>query len=175
MQVGTPYTFSGTIDNFGGESILSMNMNYKVNGGPTQTQTISSIIGFDALTYYNWTLNAIPFTPTSTGTYTIKYWADNLNGNNVDQHHANDTLTATFLAAASVIPKHALYEEYTGQSCVFCMVADPNVDSVETTNAATSNIIRYHIPASGRDFMYNETTPLAMARSNYYNVTSGPE
>ncbi len=64
VQVGKPYTLSGAIDNFGGTAITQMQMNYKVIGYTiSQSQVISGIVGFNALTQVTWTLNSIPWTP----------------------------------------------------------------------------------------------------------------
>jgi len=173
LQVGTPYTFSGVAANQGGDAITSMNMNYSVNHGTPVSQAISGITGFNALTNYSWSMNNTPsqFIPSSIGIDTIRFWASNLNGNpNVN----TDTLVASFLVADSVKARAPLEEEYTGQSCVFCMVAAPNVDSVSTKNVLRSNIIRYHFPASGRDFMYNTTSSFVNTRVSYYSVPGGP-
>lgn len=181
IQAGAPHTLSGTIYNYGGSTITSMNMNYTVNGGPVQTQTISGISGFNSLTSYNWSMGAKPFTPPAAGTYKVKIWADNLNGSNMDQIHSNDTLVAYFLAPDSVVTRAPLFEEYTGASCVFCMLAAPNVDTVDSKNVGSnSNVIRYHVPIPGRDFMYGETgyyasEPWVSPRMTYYGVAGAPD
>lgn len=174
MQVNQSYTFSGTDYNYEGDSIVSMNMNYSANGNPVQTQTISGISGFNSLTSYNWTMGSKPFTPTSAGTYKVKFWADQLNGIAKSQSPSHDTLVANFWAVDTVKTREALFEEFTGQSCVFCMTADPNVDTVSTANASKSNIVRYHVPIPGRDFMYEENTSQITTREGYYSVGSAP-
>jgi len=181
MQAGTAYTFTGSIYNYGGDSIKSMTMNYAVNGnvGSPATQTFTLTPTFNSLTSYDWSMSAAQFTPPSAGTYTVKFWADNLNGSYIDQNHANDTLTANFWVLPSLKPRQALYEEFTGQSCVYCMLAGPNMDSVQTNNATTSNIIRYHVPIPGRDFMYGDgnganTGTWVNPRMTYYSVDAAP-
>ena len=173
MQVGKPYTFSGVDNNLGGDAITSMNMNYSVNGGPVKTQTITSIPGFNGLTSYNWSMPAVPFTPLSSMLYHVKYWANNLDGGNANIN--TDTLTAEFWAVDSLKPRQAVYEEFTGQSCVFCMIAAPNMDSVADNNAATSNIVRYHVPIPARDFMYDASSAFVNPRSSYYSVSGAPD
>jgi len=171
MQVGQAYTFSGTDNNLGGTQITSMNMNYSVNGGPAQVQSIPSIAGFNGLTTYNWSMPAVQYTPAAPGVYTVKYWASNLNSNpNIN----TDTLVAKFWAIDSVKPRTAVYEEFTGQSCVFCMLAAPNMDSVADNNATTSSIVRYHVPIPARDFMYVTTAGVVNPRETYYSVSGAP-
>lgn len=171
LQSGIPYTFKGTINNYGGTAITSMNMNYSVNSGAPVSVNIPGISGFNPLTTYNWT-HSTPFTPAA-GMYTIKFWADNLNSGNADQSHKNDTLTAYFMAVDTVVAKKVLFEEGTGQSCVYCMLAGPNIDSVYTKNMANSDAISYHVPIpSSPDYMYSVTNPTTDTRANYYGVYS---
>ncbi len=172
MQVGTAYTFSGTADNLGGTTVTSMQMNYSANGGPVVSQTVSPS-GFSSLTATNWSMNTSPFTPLSAGTYTVKYWANPLNGSNTNVN--TDTLVATFWAVDSVKPRVSVLEEFTGQSCVFCMLAAPNCDSVYDNNANYTSMVRYHVPIPARDFMYDATTTWVNPRETYYSVDAAPE
>jgi len=167
VQVNKPYSFNGSVSFSGNNTISNANMNYSINGGAVKTQTISSLSNN---TSTQWNMDAMPFTPTSTGAYTVKYWIDGLNAGN-----GADTLVAKFLAVDSVLTKQALYEEYTGQSCVFCMVAAPNMDSVYNNNAYNSNIIRYHVPIPERDFMYTATAGFVNVRESYYGVNGAPD
>jgi hypothetical protein len=176
MQVGSPYTFSGSIYNYGSTAITSMNMNYSVNGGPVQTQNITGISGFNALSSYNFNLNAIPYTPALAGNYKVRIWADNLNGANVDGNHANDTLYAYFMGVTTVQAKKVMWEEFSNASCNPCMYAVPNVDSVVANNTNTLNSVRYHWYFPGRDFMNQETSGIVNARMNtYYNQYGVPD
>lgn len=174
MQVGKAYTFSGALYNYGSTAITSMNMNYRVNGGAIQTQSIGSI-NITPLNSYNWTLSSIPYTPGSSGTYTVKYWADNLNGNN-DGAHANDTLVATFQAYDSLVTKYPLFEEFNQASCDPCAAATPNLDSVLYNNRNYCNAVRYHVSWPGQDFMNQVTnTPFVNTRVGYYSVSGVPD
>ena len=171
LQAGKAYTFTGTINNYGGTAITSMDLNYSVNSGAPQVDNITGISGFNGLTTYNWT-HSIPFTPAA-GNYTIKFYANNLNGANADQNHKNDTLTVKFMAIDSIQPKRVLYEEGTGQSCVFCLLAAPNIDSVYTKDIGMCDVVSYHVPIpSAPDYMYSVTSPTTDTRANYYGVYS---
>ncbi|HXB13539.1 MAG TPA: T9SS type A sorting domain-containing protein [Bacteroidia bacterium] len=166
LQVGTPYTFTGTAFNAGYTQITTMDMHYSVNGGPMQTQTVSGIAGFTTLNNTNWSLNTIPFTPAAAGNITVKYWVDNLNGN--PNGSPNDTLIAHFIAVNTVQPKLPVFEEFSNASCNPCMYAVPNVDSVITNNLNSLNPVRYHWYFPGRDFMNQETSGLVNSRMNTY-------
>lgn len=170
LQVNKPYSFNGSVSFTGNNAVSAMNLNYSINGGDVKTQTISGLNGRSSA---QWSMDAMPFTPIKTGVYTIKYWINNINGSNTGK--GADTLITKFLAVDSVLTKQALYEEYTGQSCVFCMVAAPNMDSVYNNNISNSNIIRYHVPIPARDFMYTATTSFVNTRESYYGVNSAPD
>jgi hypothetical protein len=183
MQVGTPYTFTGTMENFGGDSIVSLQMCYNVNGGAIQRDNITGISAFTSLTTYNYTHN-LPFTPSAAGTYKVKIWADSLNGKYVDQLHKNDTLYANFvaLAAGSIQPREALYEEVMGQSCYYCMLAAPNVDSVSIKNKTTCNPIHYHLNNPGPDKIYSADSAASApgyavgdTMAVFYNIPGTPD
>jgi hypothetical protein len=178
MQVGKGYNFTGTEFNYGGDSITSMTMNYSVNGGTAQIDNITGITGFNSLTTYSFT-HSVTFTPSSAGIYSVKFWANNLNGANVDQHHANDTLVANFLAIDSIQPKQALYELLTGQSCPYCLESAPNIDTVSTKNKAICNVLEYHLNTPGNDFMYSADSAagdsLGWYPFFYYNAQGTPQ
>ncbi len=176
LKTLSPATFSGTIFNDGALSITSMNMNYSVNGGPAQTQAISGILGFNALTSYNWSMNTTPFTPLTAGNYTIKFWADHLNGSNTDQNNSNDTLTQIFMVIDSVQPKKVVFEEFDQASSDPCAYVDPNIDSVYAKNKSIMNPIKYHVNWPGTDYMNQVTqTPLVSTRVAYYATFGVPD
>ncbi len=169
-------TFGGTIFNNGYTTITSMNMNYSVNGGPVQTKTISGIAGFSQLTSYNWSMSTPTWNPGAPGLYTIKYWADNLNGSNADGNNVNDTLVNQFIVTDSIQAKQVLFEEFTQASCDPCANAKANVDSVCAKNVPVLNSVRYHVNWPGTDYMNSEIqVPFIGTRVSYYNVGGVPD
>jgi len=174
MQVGKPYTFSGVAGDSGSNAITSMNMNYYVNSpSNTKSQTISGISGFNPLTTYNWTMSSVPFTPATPGVYTVKYWANKLNGSNPNVN--TDTLVAKFWAIDSVKPRMVMFEETSNASCNPCMFAMPNIDSVCDNTVAYCNTIRYHWYFPGQDMINLETPTLVNDRFvTYYGQNGVP-
>ena len=87
-----PYTIEGTIKNYGGTTITSMDLNYKINNGTTVTQSLTglSIAPYQTYTYSHGTT----WNPSTTGTYTVDVWASSLNGGN-DQNTANDMVSCS--------------------------------------------------------------------------------
>ena len=174
IQKNASNTLTGTIANLGSTATTSMHLNYNINNGPAVTDNVTSI-NVLPLTTYNFTHN-IPWVPSVSGNYTMKIWADNINGSNADQNHANDTLTATFRVLDSLAAKHPLFEEFNQASCDPCAAATPNLDSVLSNTQSYANAVRYHVSWPGQDFMNQETnTPFVNGRVVYYGVSGVPD
>lgn len=89
LTIGS-YDLDAHVFNNGTANITSYDLNYKVNGGATQTHavTATSLPNFsDEEVQHN-----IPISIASNGIYSIKIWADNINGSNIDENNSNDTL-----------------------------------------------------------------------------------
>lgn len=168
MQVGKNYNFSGVANDSGSTTITSMTMNYSVNGNTPVSQAITGISGFSALTSYTWSMNSTNsiFSPSAPGPYTVKYWANNLNGSSPNVN--TDTLVAHFLAVDSVQPKQVMFEEFSCASCDPCMYAMPNIDSVAQNTVSYCNTIRYHWYYPGQDMINQVTSAIVNGRMNTY-------
>jgi hypothetical protein len=171
----TPLTFSGTLQNFGGTTITSMRLNYKVNGGTAVSQNLTGL-NIAATQSYNFT-HGTAWTPTAEGLYTIKIWADELNGN-VDQNHVNDTITVTTYAATQLAQRKVLYEQFTSTTCGPCASADPSITTFLNNNGVNTDpgkvvALKYHMnfPSPGNDAAY---TAEGNTRRTYYGVSGIP-
>lgn len=176
LQKGTPYTFSGILHNYGLDSIRAFTMNYSVNGGTPVTDNISSMM-LEADSNYNWSHN-VPWTPASTGSYTVKFWGTRLNLTDTDQNHSNDTLTANFEVIDSVQAKQVLYEEFSQSECIDCFYAAPHLNAVmrTVTHSGICNPVRYHVNWPGKDYMNDETQDsVVAARTALYNIQDVPD
>lgn len=176
MQANTSYTFKGMIENSGGDSIVSMHLNYNINNGTVQSDNITGIAGFNGLTAYNFT-HSIPFKPTSLGVYTIKLWTDSINGTNSNQE-ASDTLTITNVQVLdTLLPKMVLIEDFTENSCPPCIQHEHYLDSLLAINQNICIPVRYHVswPTPTVDCIDSVTnTPFVTPRVNYYGLTTIP-
>jgi hypothetical protein len=176
VQDNTPFIVHGIFENIGATSVSSLKMNYSVNGGPTQSQTLTGL-NVQTLDSYNYTLNAIPYTPTSNAGYTIKVWNDTINSTHMDPTPANDTLSGSFTVIDTVIQKVVLVEEFNQASCDPCAEAAANVDSVIYGNYNVVAPVRYHVSWPGVDYM--NAVPIigtdVQTRVQYYNVTGVPD
>ncbi len=76
--------------NNGTNTVTSYDLNYSIDGGAPSTHNVAltTLPNFEEEDV----AHSIPVSITSNGVYTIKIWADNINGNN-DGNNANDTLT----------------------------------------------------------------------------------
>jgi len=83
-QVGAEFFNAGT------ETVQSFDFNYDVNGGETFTQNINFVMleNYESVHLHHETEVQI----LEEGLYTIRIWADNINGEFEDDFHANDTI-----------------------------------------------------------------------------------
>lgn len=98
--------------------ISSMQLNYDVNGGPVQTQSLSSISinGFDTVLL----THSIPWNPSLTGYYTLRLWTSNIN-NATDVRPQNDTFMVNVGIVSQLPVKNVMVEEHTGAWCGYCV------------------------------------------------------
>lgn len=169
---GKPYTVSGTLRNFGNSTINSMRLNYRVNGGPVVSHPLTGL-NITELTNYTYS-HPTSWVPSVIGTNVMKIWADSINGNNTDQNHPNDTLTATFLVIDSIQVKEPLIEEFSQASCGPCLYYSPGFYATADSAKAFCSSIHYHVNWPGRDFMNNVTQPIVAPRVSYYVVPGVP-
>jgi len=175
IQTGTSHTISGIIHNYGGTTVTSMNIEYSVNGVTATPATALTSISFPGVTDYSFS-STNPWTPSTAGTYTVKVWADNINGGTADENNANDTFTTTVVVLDSLQPKIVLIEEFNQASCDPCAAATPNLDSVYANNASRSMMVRYHVNFPGRDCMDSVTLDaFVQDQLTFYNVTGVPD
>jgi hypothetical protein len=91
------YVSTGSFDldahvfNGGTTTITSYDLNYTVNGGGVNTHNVTAT---SLVAYASEDVNhSIPLNIATNGVFTIKVWADNLNGGLLDLDNSNDTLT----------------------------------------------------------------------------------
>ena len=90
LLADAPFTVNGTINNLGSATITDFDINYSIDNGSTVTATVSSV-NIASLASYTFN-HATTWNAATTGSYNLKVWASNINGN-PDQNTANDELT----------------------------------------------------------------------------------
>jgi len=166
------YPITGTLLNGGLTTINSMNLNWKVNNGPVNTTALSSL-NIVPSSYYNYT-HSVNWNPSSNGMYSIKIWADNLNGQ-PDQYNSNDTLSQNIFV--NNYPRKVLFEEFTNTNCLPCALQNPHLDSILSINRIMGKIsaIKYHGWWPGvNDPMYVFNTSENRNRIRYYDIIGVP-
>jgi len=169
----TAMNFTGVVQSLGSEQITTMRLNYSVNNGPAVSHVVNGLtVGLTDS--YNFS-HPTAWTPTAVGTYTIKFWVDQINGN-TDQNNANDTITRTTYAAASLAQRKVLFEQFTSSTCGPCASADPNIASylnANGVNTPTGKMVaaKYHVNIPSA---CSGTTTETQARQQFYGVNSAP-
>ncbi|MBL6658638.1 MAG: T9SS type A sorting domain-containing protein [Cryomorphaceae bacterium] len=171
-----PYTIEGTIKNYGGTTITSMDLNYKINNGTTVTQSLTglSIAPYQTYTYSHGTT----WNPTTTGTYTVDVWASSLNGGN-DQNNSNDTLKSDIEVISVTAEKTLLAESFISSTTPMFSWYNPTyLNLLVSNNANSSNSritsVNYHMnwPQPNNDPAYNSQ---AYDRRIQLDINSTPD
>lgn len=91
VNIGS-FDIHGHVFNFGTETINSFDFNYSIDGGETQTFSVTDA---NLENYQNMEVeHDTPWIISENGVYEVSIWTDNLNGN-TDANPANDILTLT--------------------------------------------------------------------------------
>jgi hypothetical protein len=156
--------------NTGKNTINSLDLNYSINNGTVVTRNISGLnivkFNFAELTHPE------KWAPTATGTYTLKVWASNLNGN-ADEKPDNDTLTFTIKVWEDFVPRKSLHEVFTSSTCPPCKPGNERLDQVFTGNENKYTVVKYqyYFPSLGDPYF----TPECDTRASFYGgVNSVP-
>jgi len=144
-----PATVTGNIQNLGFNTVTSYTINYMANNGTVVSAPITGA-SIAPLAIGTYTAPA-GFNPSTAGTYGLKVWATNINGN-ADQNPSNDTasLNTFFYAAAAGLQKKVVLEEFTGAGCPWCpggaftlreiLAGDPHVIGVAVHSADINDL-----------------------------------
>lgn len=167
-----PFDVSGKLMNLGTTTITDLDFNYSVNGGATVTSNLSGLsmgtFATDSLT------SGTTWTPSGTGTYTIKIWGSNLNSGNGDLNNSNDTVTKTVQVVDNFVTRRPLYETFTSSTCPPCVPANTNMEALfnDNSNLGEQSSVKYQMswPGAGDPYFTDEGGD----RRVYYGVSSVP-
>jgi glutaredoxin len=163
---------TGVVANFGKTAVTSFKLNYTVNGGSVNTQTISSVNITPKGGTYTYS-HSTPLNVAAAGSAIVKIWVSEINSTNADEVIANDTLTKTFTVFDQIIPRKALHEVFTSSTCPPCKPGNEKLDGILFNNQGKFTTIKYqfYFPGNGDPYY----TPEALIRANYYGgVNSVP-
>lgn len=159
----------GVVQNVGIQTLTSIKVNYSINNGAPVSQTFTTNIG----PFANYTFNFTSlWTPASAGTYSVKMWTSELNGQAVQ----GDTLERPISAVnANDLPERlVLFEHFTQASCGPCASQNPAFTSLLSSNAGTATSIKYHTSWPGVDPMNAHNPTEVATRVAYYGVSGVP-
>ena len=171
-----PFTFEGTLKNYGGATITSATINYSVNGGTPVTESLSglSIAPYDT---YTWT-HTTAWNPSTTGTYSIDFYALPINGT-FDQNTSNDNLNVSIEVLTATADRVVLAEEFTSSTCGPCASFNPGYKQLLDANFANTETgrvtsVKYQMnwPSPGNDPAYNQE---AADRRVAYGISGVPD
>jgi len=162
----------GKITNIGTTTISGFNLNYRVNGGTTQTQTgVSTSISPGS--EYSFT-HSFPWL-VDFGSNTLEVWASNPDGN-TDMNTANDKKEKIINGLYELGDRTVLIEHFTNASCGPCAANNPGLFSVlnNAANMGKYAHVSYHTSWPGYDPMNSQNTADPNARKTFYNVSGVP-
>lgn len=171
-----PFTFEGTLRNYGGATITSATINYSVNGGTPVTESLSglSIAPYDT---YTWT-HTTAWNPSTTGTYSVDFYALPINGT-FDQNTSNDNLNVSLEVLTATADRVVLAEEFTSSTCGPCASFNPGYKQLLDANSANTETgrvtsVKYQMnwPSPGNDPAYNQE---AADRRVAYGISGVPD
>lgn len=123
-----PFAVDGILKNNGGATITNFDLNYNVDNGTVVSAAITGV-NIEPLDEYVFSHPTL-WDPGSVGSYEIKVWASNLNGN-PDENTVNDTTAKTVNVVDSIAKKTVIIEEFTGAWCGFCPDGAVVIDDIQ--------------------------------------------
>ncbi|OWY22635.1 T9SS C-terminal target domain-containing protein [Sphingobacteriales bacterium UPWRP_1] len=161
----------GTILNLGTTTVSNFNLNYRVDGGATQTQFVTASIAPGAS--YNFT-HGTPWLA-DFGSHTVEVWASDPDGV-ADMNPDNDMLSKGVYSAFELGDRLVLIEHFTQASCGPCAAQNPGMQAVlaQQANVGKYAHISYHTSWPGYDPMYNQNPADPDSRVDYYGVSGVP-
>ena len=165
-RINTPLNVTARFVCTAAEALTSGTFNYSVNGGEPVTAAFTGnyrdYVGGFALTHGE------PFTPTTTGDYTLKLWLSDVNGY---EGLNSDTLTHTFTVYERGVQRMVLHEGFTSATCNPCKAGNAILQELlETHKNVTCIKYQMNFPGAGDPYYTSE----GETRRTYYNVMSVP-
>lgn len=162
-------TIGGNIKNQGFDTITSMDVNWSINGGTTNTYSLSglSLASGNTLNFsHNIIWNAVP------GNYQLSVWVNNINGG-TDEYIVDNMINSTVFVGSQAVAKKPFYEEFTSSTCAPCASFNSSVfNSFVDSHENDATILKYQMswPSPGDPYYTAE----GGVRRAYYGVNGVP-
>ncbi|MBK8679059.1 MAG: Omp28-related outer membrane protein [Sphingobacteriales bacterium] len=163
-------TIQAEVQNMGGATVTSFNINYKIDAGSTFTSTINGISiapgeKYMAISTEKWIAQP--------GLHEVTIWVDNIN-EGTDLNPLDNTISVNVNSLFKMPLRQLLYEHFTQASCGPCAVSNPPAIAAIKANKSKVAAIWYHTSWPGYDPMYNEEPGDPDARVSYYKISGVP-
>ncbi len=171
-KTSEPYDLQMSLLNLGEQTLTSLDIHYQVSGSSIETASISGLNASTLDTMY--LIHPVPWAPSAPGTYTVRLWADNINGN-PDVNPFNDTITLQMDVFDDVTVKKPLLEIFGGADCGACAPLAEDLDRFTdawefNANSGSISCIEYQTfpndPSNNSD---------GQIRDTFYSVTGYPD
>lgn len=161
----TQVEIRGIFKTYGSSTVTSYDVNYSIDNGPTQVESITNV----NLPIYSteWYFHDSIWFP-SVGNYKLKVWCSNINGN-PDQNHYNDTLSKDINVMGVFVPRVGVHEVFTSANSDDCKGVYDSLNDVFTLHPGAFSFINYTMPTD----LY--TTTDGQARAALYGVDTVPD
>lgn len=162
-----PFTVRPEFRNMGSDTIHSLRLNYKINGGVVFSESFSGLnIACGAAQSFNM---SSMWNPSNTGVYQLDSWADNLNGG-ADGDTSNDHFLQHIYVAPVLPARRIMFEEFKGTWCMWSGAYNHQYDSLISANSNKASSIKYE--HSGYGFGLDDQD--YWGRQNFYSVWAIP-
>lgn len=127
-------SIAGEIASFGTDTLDSLNINWRVDGGTVNTESFTGL-GLGYGQNYSFTHNTT-YTVPSNGAFELEVWVSNPNGQ-TDTIPQNDTLVKYFISPAGTdtAQRKVLFEEFTTSVCQYCPDGHLYMENILAQNA----------------------------------------
>ncbi|MDX2248598.1 MAG: T9SS type A sorting domain-containing protein [Bacteroidia bacterium] len=164
-----PVVIKGKFLSIGADELKSFDLHYTINNGPVKTQHYSGT--FSSLNVSH----NIPWIPTALGSYDLKLWITDPNGE-PDAKPADNELFRTIKVVDKAPPRLALIESFTQHNCGPCAAQNPALDALIHNNFHNTAVVKWIVtwPAPNDDPRHHFNVPANSARRTYYAVNGVP-
>ncbi|TAE49890.1 MAG: T9SS C-terminal target domain-containing protein [Bacteroidetes bacterium] len=164
-----PVEISGTFLNLGAAPIRSFDLYYSVNGVVSEPKHYLNPVAPFTLTH------DVPWVPAAPGSYEIKMWIANINGQ-PDSRPSNDEVSKSVFVVNKYSSRTALIESFTQHNCGPCASQNPFLEATISQKPTKTSVIKWVVtwPGANDDPRYFFNTADNGARRTYYNITGVP-
>lgn len=171
VEVGS-VSVTGLLKNNGATPITSLDLNWQLDSGAVNTETLSGLTISNGASYTYTHTNLWTATP---GEYALKVWVSNINGGAVDADITNDQLIKNISVASQSVARFPLYEKFSSATCPPCATFNGTYFTPFYNAGANKDnfaLIDYQVnwPGAGDPYYTAEVG----TRVQYYSINAAP-